>query len=1222
MTKKTPSFRATQLGENPNPFFYPQLVKPGDVPVNFNPITPAPLPLEKNKPTITETVNSTFSLYNAPYRGIKSIVDRLNVEGYTTRDKGYAPIEEGILNDVPEEYWANVLAEPTRELANLVKKNIKIELEDKEIAARSGKIVGTISSLGAAVLDPINLIPFSQTIKYANVSKGLFVNMLNVSKTVVPAIAMQNAILVGTKETEDLTDWAHQTMFESFIALSIGGALSAYASRGVKGELKNAQAVFETLKEDGINIKYRVGEKGEVAGTPIATFDGPPGSVGAMRAKHVQELLDSGVVNFKDNVFIKKAFGWASPVIRGVTNPSPTVQKLTHALFPNVFETAKGIPELIRDPSAYAFVKNWQGVHAQLGIFAKYKWLESLGIEGVGKNMRAKVGALQGKYQSFEEFMEEAGFAFRRKESANKYALEVADAYSKELYKPLWEELKKRYPDMQEEMFTSIVQHLNRAYHKGKIQEAPDRFIKDAIEYLNEVNEKVAAYRQPIIDNATAIKSTKDAISSLQNKLVRPQDKSLLAAQERLIEVENLINESHAKANRLFSSESIEKQNYIKAATEKLEAEKSALQDKIKSRSLSDAERDLIKKEITTLSEDLEQLEARKAQLDAQEKLDIQNSKVPGNVITPDMLVEGATLKDLPKLRNVLNKQEIEDVADSILNNITQLNEEQILGRMFGGAVHGFNDFLKNRVLLWNDAYCEPWLVNNLETLSGLYMDQLSKRIYLDDVFRKWGNTFEEGEKGIVEALKSELNIAKSKVLENPESAERTKQLKALDKQFKDNEKFIKDMVKIYMGNYVDNTTTAYRISDGVKKFAVATLLGNLPILQLTEFFTPFFRFTFDEYISQGLTDTLKRMQYVASKKISGAEQGYVRGAFADLSQGINVANGNRTQALVGYGTQYQPKTLLERYVNNLANATQNVNLANHIMDFQETIVSFASQSTLLRILKKYVDGETLSKFEVERLDRGRLNPKEWGQRILDQYGVHKTEDGAWVSNFHLWTDQEAARRFKIAIEQSVREVIIKPGPLDVPFAFRDPVTSMFMQFSSYMFAATNNFTIPALTSPDAQKAVGMILMMASGAAVDPLRQLAKGEEIDYSLGALVNGALLNSGLFAWQYPELIKANQILDIPLIRPLQSDRFKRKSSGYLNVGPIGGITDMSLNAISAGINGEMNKRDLKNIGKLTIPFFGSWFMHRPIDAALGSLDYPATRSQAKAAKEYSD
>ena len=1516
--RKSKNYVATQMGGEPNPYFYPNLVAQGNSPISFTPIVPDAPPMQINKPTFRESLNANFSLYNAPYRGIKYIADRVANQGYTTRELGYDPIKEGILNDVPEPYWSNVLAEPTRELANLVKRNLAVELEDKAISARTGKIVGLVTSMGASVLDPITLIPFAQTVKYASVSKGMLINMLNMAKTAVPAIAMQNAVLVGTKETEGLSDWAYATMFESFLALSIGGALSIYSSKSVKGELANAKAVFKSIESDGIEIKYRLGDKGDVVGKPVAVSNAPEGSVGAMQAEGVQALLDAGHVDFKSNRFVKTVMGWGSPMIKGVTNRSPTIRKLFNQMFASPFEVAGGVADAITNPSAHDFLKVWRSTQAQLGIYAKFQYLEylkSIGVKGVGKRFK-------GNFITLEQFLEECGQAYRRGGSDNKFIADVAKAYSDELYKPLWDELKTRYPDMKEEMFTSITQHLNRSYHKGKIQGAPDEFIKDVVSYVTDVNQRVEAYNAPILSNKSLIIETTNALNAAKNKLTKPRIENLIAAEERLAIVNKLVEVENTRIEKLYWQESrltekdIEdrlarglptEQVAIERPTssptlEKLNKEKVTLEGKINSYNLSDNQQWILKDEVSSLKIDLDNMRELEAQLQAKLTEDIANVNVPNNPLTLDMLEgridltgeqlsqlgdikaslmaaekeliaaekeladmgklkslkeflaedlsgisssaisdvaqavekfginktlravkkfrsllvgsekkltaesarlraskkgyndviadlriearnkkefikslesklsgmdpkdkklirslkndianEKKNLSSIPKLiedtkakigllnveldgiksakpleqiakdvgddvidfigkavnaqsidemianineiqkavkkinrkglavgaqnrnairrrirkskadiqsskekiltdidsglipeglykqtargavllentnpniRRLLTPDEIQGVAESVRNNLTQLNSEQVAGQVFKGVTEGGNDIMQSRVLMWNDELAEKWLVNNIDELSGLYMDQISKRIYLDDVLKEWGVDTKKGMDGIVEHLLNERHLEEASILKKTKDTARDKELKKLGENFEDNKKFVADMYKIYMGNYVDNTSTAFRVTDGMKKFAVATLLGNVPLLQLTEFFSPFFRFTFDEYIMKGLTNTMKRMEFVLSKKMAAGEKTYIRGAFADLNLGINTANGARTQALNGYGSQYLPKTVLERYVTNLSNMSQNVNLANYIMDFQETIVAFAMQGTILRILKKYAAGVPLTKFEISRLDRARLNPKEWAERILGQRGVHATEEGAWVSNFHLWTDQEAARRFRIAIEKGVREVIIKPGPMDVPFGLRDPVTSVFMQFSSYMFAATNNFTIPLITSPDLQKATGMILMIASGAAVDPLRQLAKGEDIDYSFGALSSGAMNNSGLFGWQYNELIKANQIFDLPFLRPLQSDRFKRKFSGILGTSPSGGVADMAANAFSAAINGEMNKRDLRNIGKLTIPFFGSWWAHRPIDAALGAFNYPKSRREAKALKEYDE
>ena len=425
---------------------------------------------------------------------------------------------------------------------------------------------------------------------------------------------------------------------------------------------------------------------------------------------------------------------------------------------------------------------------------------------------------------------------------------------------------------------------------------------------------------------------------------------------------------------------------------------------------------------------------------------------------------------EVPRLRRMTPEGEMRGVAERTLDTILQQNDEQMAGQIFDAVSAGGANPLKTRTLLWNDAQAEKWLINDMNVLGPIYGDQLSKRIYMDDVLTRYGIDPKEGAKGFAKHLKEEHTFMRQEILDKfpNNTKERAKLLKKLDKDLKSATDDVRDAYAVYMGNYTDSSAKVARIANTIKQFNASALLGNMPILMLTEFFTPMFRFAFSEYVVDGLIPMLSQFKKMASDQIKDLGKGnesIVRGAFADVGLGNNVALGARNAALFGYGTQYQPKTLVERYVQNLAGATQNVSLANHVADVQETTVAFASQAKTIRTLKRWSDGAKLTEQEIARLDILRLNPAEWGERILKQVAEFGEEmDGSFISNFHKWTDNEACNIFKIGIEKETRSVITKPNMLDIPLCnarsdtlYDFPVLIMALSCHDELYAACHD---------------------------------------------------------------------------------------------------------------------------------------------------------------------
>ena len=153
------------------------------------------------------------------------------------------------------------------------------------------------------------------------------------------------------------------------------------------------------------------------------------------------------------------------------------------------------------------------------------------------------------------------------------------------------------------------------------------------------------------------------------------------------------------------------------------------------------------------------------------------------------------------------------------------------------------------------------------------------------------------------------------------------------------------------------------------------------------------------------------------------------------------------------------------------------------------------------------------------------------------------------------------------------------------------------------------------MTAFDRQKLVGVLVTMAAASMVDPLRQLARGEEVDLSERALFTGAISNSGIFGWQAEAFSRANAALDIPALRGFQNDRFRQKGAAALLGGPTIGTIDSLLGIGGSVFAGEYNQKDAQKAVRLFVPFSGAWWLRKPVHDSIESFGGPKNRAQAE-------
>lgn len=1208
----------------------PRVLLPDDTKIGFNQVQFNDPVDVKEKPSFGQTLKSNFNLFN----DIVNLPTIVNSAYYTPpADPDYSPIESGFLNRVKEEDWPRVLNTSSYYEGNAAVKKINQEYYDKDIRDRSGWFANLTTTLGAAFFSPTTLIPISQTMKYATVGAGAFKNALNMTKSLVPAVALQNAVLVGSKETEDYRDWIHDTMIESFIAAGIGGVLGAFAAKGTQKSFKKVEAAFDSVRDD-VGVKYLLGKEGEVIGAEAYAL--PGAGVSSERVKDINSIIQA-VDPFEKNPYTKAFFGWSQPIMKGLTNRFNSVRNLTDDLFAHNFEIAGGDLSKIKGPSAENLKRSWNTKVESVSLQQKDDWLEHIGAKGLFENAKATVGEWTGKFMAEKEYNELVGKAIRRD---GKTGISTVDRSARrwidEIYDPLLDELKKRRPDITEHEYTNIRRYLNRMPDKDKLQQDPFGFLKEYESHLGDVSSRIWKEQAPFDAIRLRNKNIKKRIKFL-NENIKPNAERLPHPEQPALKT---LKEERRALYAELKQNTKQRKNLYDSLNEKIKAGEIDLEMLADRPAFTNEQIDQIEKLRAPVSEAeqkfnaslkryrKEQNKEAKAKLREEVKKNRESyrkekqklqSKLRDEELDPNIWWKRVGVPDViyglrnpkrPKLGRVLTGDEIEVKARRTLDTYLQQNEEQTLGQLFESIAEKGTSVLRERTVLWNDAKAEKWLINDIDVLGRAYVNQMVPRIHLDDVFLQHGKTPKEGQEVIAAQIKQQYDSERYSLLSKEKTPEIEKQIKKLDKDYKDAKEFVNKMYKTFLGDLVDRSATSYRITNAIKEMGAASLLGNLPILQLTEFFTPLFKYTFSEYVQDGLFPMLR---YWNDLKRTGKVD---RAAFQDCGVGLNVALGKRIQSIMGYGAQSQPKTVLERYINNMVGLSHNFSLANYITDFQETTVAFMSQAKTLRLLEKFERGETLTAKEIGFFDVLRLDPAKHGKQILQQVRKHGDKvEGGLVANWHLWDKEafDAQQAFRAGIEKETRSIIVKPNALDVPFAFKDnQIISLATQFLSFPFAATLNFTVPILTKPDAQKFIGLLSTMAAAAMVDPLRQLAKGEEVELDFEKLSTSAFVNSGFYGWQLDAVQRLNAAVDLPFLRPFQGDRFRRKDPWALLGGPAAGILSNMAGMLSGAVNGEVTQGDLRTAVKYTTPFLYNWYTAQPINAMIEATGAPEKRS----------
>lgn len=576
---------------------------------------------------------------------------------------------------------------------------------------------------------------------------------------------------------------------------------------------------------------------------------------------------------------------------------------------------------------------------------------------------------------------------------------------------------------------------------------------------------------------------------------------------------------------------------------------------------------------------------------------------------------------------------------DTIMNQTPEDTINQVMGKVTG---HNTENPVKARTLLLPDKvlYDGNFMTKDLMAKVSNYTSYLSRRTHLKTVFGDV--THDGGIDTLIRGLHDEhadyrkpLDDRKSELQEKLKAegitAADTKkiegQIKEVDKALTKNAKQF-DSAKKQMNHIFEKMMGTKRYSKGVEQarsiIMSLTAIANLPFVpftQLNDLGAIGLQHGIWPFIRDGLVPMISSLNGLIKSK--GSE------AFRKTAGSIHLAlqdvlNGYADRNWGSYSNPYLNLGRIAKGFEALAHSNSNFTLTNYIDNGLQRMSASVAQSEFMRILTAFKAGK-MTKKEGIYLRKYGIDPERWGDRMLTAFkenGGGKTKLGGFQSLFHQWQDLEAANQFGNGVFRAVKDTQIQSGIADSPFWTDNPLGSIIKGFNGWMYASVNRYVIPSMQQPDAQKLLGVMLMVGLGSLVDPFRRYARGEEAypdNLSDKQKLYAAISNSGYFSFFTTALQDANLLTNDRLLGNLKSDKYKdRARTGIL--GPSWGTANHIVDVLGAAGSGEWNKADMNKASRM-MPYANASWTYWMSKQLTDSLDIPKNRTQAHALKENS-
>ena len=309
----------------------------------------------------------------------------------------------------------------------------------------------------------------------------------------------------------------------------------------------------------------------------------------------------------------------------------------------------------------------------------------------------------------------------------------------------------------------------------------------------------------------------------------------------------------------------------------------------------------------------------------------------------------------------------------------------------------------------------------------------------------------------------------------------------------------------------------------------------------------------------------------------------------------------NRAEVLADISDFTQGGTALERGLQSAAQQFSNINLMNQWTTAMKQLHAVTMQNSVIDTLLKGSGGDKFYR----RLDRLGIN-RDQADAITKQLQKHSEKiDGVYISNAKNWDEPDLYNVWGAAIRKESDRVIIVPGQ-EKPLFMSSEMGKTFMQFRSFMFAATQRMLIAGIQGQEANYMGGFLMLTSLGMMstvfknwdagretdMDPLSLVVEGIDRSGSLGVLME---INNTL------EKATGNNVGIRGLLNISQpSSRFASRSAAEAFLGPTFGAFASTIFRVSGAAGGDYDwtEADTRALRRL-LPYQNLTFLRQGFD-----------------------
>lgn len=496
-----------------------------------------------------------------------------------------------------------------------------------------------------------------------------------------------------------------------------------------------------------------------------------------------------------------------------------------------------------------------------------------------------------------------------------------------------------------------------------------------------------------------------------------------------------------------------------------------------------------------------------------------------------------------------------------------------------GSGKQGLSGAFRERSFNISDDLVEQFLENDIEQLGGRYLKNIAVDIELVKRF---------GDVNMTKEIK-EISEAWDLKIQEASKTSKKKAIK-LSKQKKRDIESIAAMRDRMRGVYgqVDSDDFWVRAGRVSRDLNYLRFMGGVTASSIPDVARIVMSKGIVKTFKNGLIPLIKNNKAFASSADEAKRYGV----------GTDILLGGRSEIIADVADYSQGGTVFERGVRAAAAKFGQVNLIDRWTASVKQLHAVVAQTDMANMLVRGDFDSRLQQLGINE-DVGRDIAKQ-----LRKYG--KKTDNVWIAKTRLWDDQALAEIWGGALRKESDRVIVMPGQEKPLFMSRE-MGKTFLQFRSFMFAATQRMLIAGIQGQDAHYIQGIIGLTSLGMMAYVFKQWDAGREISDDPAVWVTEGIDRSGVTGIIMEmnntiEKISNNNFGLRPLLGiSTPSSRFASRSQSEAFLGPTFGSMLSTVLKVSGGTaDGELDNSDVRTIRRL-LPYQNLMIFRQLIDKA---------------------